>query len=162
MLSFFAGRESARPAARATEIASNTFISLFLDDSEAERRGGPREIGHLKAEILGHRLAGPLVCVKHFMAEGRSVNVKCHHGEIGLGPFDLPADDVYKAENGVGRKSHARREIPDSVKCPVGQAVSVGDKQSFHIRRSSLRIHSVSKRLYTRPALTVSGRANYL
>ena len=90
--------------------------------------------GHLAGQLVGHPLPGGLVAVIGQMAEGGSLAVKGDAQGVGVAVVQQLAQDIQKAEDGVGRLAGAGGEIlAHPVKGPVDQGVAVQDHQFFHV-----------------------------
>jgi hypothetical protein len=90
--------------------------------------------GYLAGQLIGHPLPGGLVAVIGQVAEGGSLAVKGDAQSVGVAVIQQLAQDIQKAEDGVGRLAGAGGEIlAHPVKGPVDQGVAVQDHQFFHV-----------------------------
>ena len=90
--------------------------------------------GHLAGQLVGHSLPGGFVAVIGQVAEGGSLAVKGDAQGVGVAVVQQLAQDIQKAEDGVGRLAGAGGKIlAHPVKGPVDQGVAVQDHQFFHV-----------------------------
>ena len=87
--------------------------------------------GHLLAQLLRHPLAGALVRLVHFVAEGGRVQVEGKGNGVRLLLLDELIDDIEKAVDGVGVGAILRGEQPHPVKGSVDDTVGIKGKD-FH------------------------------
>ena len=87
--------------------------------------------GHLLAQLLRHSLAGALVRLVHFVAEGGRVQVEGKGDGVRLLILDELIDDIEKAVDGVGVGAILRGEQPHPVKGSVDDTVGIKGKD-FH------------------------------
>ena len=83
---------------------------------------------HLLGQLLGHTVAGGFVAIVHFVAEGRSLEVKGHGHLVRLALLEQREQDIQKAKNGVGVPSVLGGQQLDAKKGAVGNAVAVNDQ----------------------------------
>ena len=83
---------------------------------------------HLCSQLVGHLVAGGLVAVVHFMAEGGGLEVEGHGHLVGVTFLEQGEQDIQKAENGVGVAAVLGGQQLDAVKGTVGDAVAVDDQ----------------------------------
>ena len=83
---------------------------------------------HLCSQLVGHLVAGGLVAVVHFVAEGRGLEVEGHGHLVGVTFLKQGEQDIQKAENGVGVAAVLGGQQLDAVKSTVGDAVAVDDQ----------------------------------
>ena len=90
--------------------------------------------GHLAGQLIGHSLPGGLVAVIGQVAEGGGLAVKGDAQGVGLALVQQLAQNIQKAEDGVGGLTGAGGEIlAHPIKGPVDQGVAVQDHQFFHV-----------------------------
>ena len=83
---------------------------------------------HLLGQLLRHAVAGGLVAVVHFVAEGGSLQVKGHGHLVGLALLEQGEQDIQKAVDRIGIAAVLGGQQLDAKKGAVGNAVAVNDQ----------------------------------
>ena len=84
--------------------------------------------GHLLGQLVRHGVAGALVAVVHFVAEGGVLQIEGHGHLVGLTLPEQGIHNIQKAEDGIGIAAVLGGQQLDAVKGTVGNAVAVNDQ----------------------------------
>ena len=84
--------------------------------------------GHLLGQLVRHGVAGALVAVIHFVAEGGVLQIEGHGHLVGLTLPEQGIHNIQKAEDGIGIAAVLGGQQLDAVKGTVGNAVAVNDQ----------------------------------
>ena len=105
----------------------------LLHDDNAHRPQHILHHRHLLAQLLRHGLSRSLICLIHLVPEGRRMDVERYREIIRLFLFQYLKHDVQESVDGIGMQSLRIRQLGDSVKGSVQNAVSVDQDKLFAI-----------------------------
>ena len=108
------------------------LVSLTGEDMKSHGGGGFLCPGKLFRQLVRHPVPGRLVCVKHFVAEGGTPQIKSAGKTVRAERVQMLFQNGDKSVYRIGGDMIFRVKRPDTVKSPIQNTVAVYDEQFFH------------------------------